>query len=183
MPEKPKNTPEEMKKEENINYLKNFWEWNDENDKKLMSNPEGGKLMKESILENVNKKLSWVNDIKAQEAISALKDWLNNIHDGPLNEEDALRLKNIYNKINNIEAQEIEQNNKSWKEVQQNREEREKEYKDSLDMAVEKIREILKNHEEEAKKKVEDDIKKWREISAIPNEIPPDPIENWPDEI
>lgn len=163
--ENKKETPEEMKKQENINYLKKFWEGNDDNDQKLMSDPEGGKMMKGAVLENVNKKLAWVNDPKTKEAIANLENQLNEMPDGPLNKEDAQKLKETYNKLNNLEAQEFVQDGEQAKDVQQKRDVWKKEYADKLDEATETLREMLKENARVA----QENVKKSQEAAQQAN--------------
>lgn len=152
--ENKKETPEEMKKQENINYLTKFWEGNDKNDQKLMSDPEGGKMMKGAVLENVNKKLAWVNDPKTQEAIANLENQLNEMPDWPLSKENAQKLKDTYNKLNNLEAQEFAQDGEQAKEVQQKRDAGKKEYTDKLSEATETLRDMMKENARLAQEKV-----------------------------
>lgn len=153
--ENKKETPEEMKKQENINYLTKFWEGNDKNDQKLMSDPEGGKMMKGAVLENVNKKLAGVNDPKTQEAIANLENQLNEMPDWPLSKENAQKLKDTYNKLNNLEAQEFAQDGEQAKEVQKNAQNAKNEYADKLEEATETLRDMLRENARVAQEKVQ----------------------------
>lgn len=154
---------DKQQKEKTIDSLKEFWEWNDKSDKKLLENQNWGKLVKWAVLENINKKLPGVNDPKTQEAISNLENQLNEIPDGPLSKENAQKLKNTYNKLNNLEAQEFAQDWEQAKDVQQKRDSWKKEYADKLDEAVEEMRKILKNNHEEAMNKQKQGSEKMQE--------------------
>ena len=163
--ENKKETPEEMKKEENINYLKKFWEGNDKNDQKLMNDPEAWKSMKGAVLENVNKKLAWVNDKQTQEAIANLENQLNEMPDWPLSKENAQKLKDTYNKLNNLEAQEFAQDGEQAKELQKNSENSKREYANKLDEATDKLRDMMKENARVA----QENVKKSQEAAQQAN--------------
>lgn len=145
---------EQKEKQETKDSLLNFWKWNEENDDKLLKNPNSWNKVINSMKEDIIKKHNELNDPNSKEKIENLTkslDWYTKLW--KLNKEQAKELSEIYNQIVSIESTEHAEDTKSWEEASKSIQTKKQEYINKLDEATERLDKLLKNNHEEAMNK------------------------------
>lgn len=147
---------EKLKEQETKDALLNFWN-NSENDKKALEDPKFGQNAVNTIKLDIKEKSKQVNDPKSQEQINDLTKELDNFSKiWKLNEEKAKELSTIYREIISVEGTEHKEDVIQNENFQKSSNEKKEINSKNLLDATEKLKDFLKNNQDNADKKFED---------------------------
>lgn len=164
---------EQKKEQETKDTLLNFWNWENENAKKLLNDPKWWEKSVKAIKDDIKEKSKEFNDPETKAKIEGLTK---NI-DGyaklwKLNEEQAKELADMYKQINSVESTEHAEDAERWELAKESINKSKNDYAKNLLDATDKLDKFLKNNHEEAMNKVTQWFKKWQKAREQQQEPP-----------
>lgn len=162
--------PEQQEQENTKQDLENFWQ-NSQEDQKKLDDPKFWNKVVDVIQSDIKEKSKNINDTESKSQIDALNKEISSFCKlWKLDEEQIKQLQNVYKEIQSIQAIEHAEDSKSWNDVKDSIEQKQKDYTKQLLEATEKLHDFMKNNNKQKMKEQQANQDKIKQIQLSENQ-------------